>query len=158
MIPTRARWLITLGVVTAVVTWLLLRHLYAGLAPLPWTQVPTLLLLAFVEVWAGRGLRARLAGDGRATQNGNRTVARTRPLPPIAIARTAALAKASAHAAAVIAGLAAGFVLYLLGSLNKTIPRGDLFSALGTFVGAMALIAGALYLERSCRVPKEPDE
>jgi hypothetical protein len=58
----------------------------------------------------------------------------------------------------VIAGLAAGFVLYLLGSLNKTIPRGDLFSALGTFVGAMALIAGALYLERSCRVPKEPDE
>ncbi len=57
-----------------------------------------------------------------------------------------------------IAGLAAGFVIYLAGSLNKTIPRGDVFSAAGTFIGAMALIAGALYLERSCRVPKDPDE
>lgn len=157
MTPTRARWLVILGAASALVIWLLLRHVYAGLGPLPWTPVPTLLLLAVVQAWAGRGLRARLAGRGRASQNGDRTVSRARPLPPIAIARTAALAKASAHAAAVIAGLAAGFAIYLAGSLSKVIPRGDLFSALGTFVGAMALVAGALYLERSCRVPKEPD-
>jgi len=157
MTPTRARWLVTLAVASAAAVWLLLRHFYAGLAPLPWTPVPTLLLLGIVEGWAGRGLRARLAGRNRATQNGS-GAARLRPLPPIAIARTAALAKASAHAAAVIAGLAAGFVIYLGGSLNKTIPRGDVFSAAGTFVGAIALVAGALYLERSCRVPPDPDE
>ncbi len=157
MTPTRARWLVTLGVASAAAVWLLLRSVYANLAPLPWTPVPTLLLLAIVEAWAGRGLRARLAGRDRAARNGNRA-ARIRPLPPIAIARTAALAKASAHAAAVIAGLAAGFVIYLAGSLNKTIPRGDVFAAAGTFIGAMALVAGALYLERSCRVPKDPDE
>jgi hypothetical protein len=83
---------------------------------------------------------------------------RTRPLSPIAIARTAALAKASAHAAAVIAGLGAGFAIYLAGSLNKSVPRADLFPALGMFVGAMVLVVGALYLERSCRVPKDPDD
>jgi hypothetical protein len=156
MTPTRARWLVTLAVASALVVWLLLRNVYADLAPLPWTPVPTLLLLALVEAWAGRGLRARLAGRDRAGQDGNRA-ARIRPLPPMAIARTAALAKASAHAAAVIAGLAAGFVIYLAGSLDKTIPRGDVFAAGGTFVGAIALVAGALYLERSCRVPKDPD-
>jgi hypothetical protein len=157
MTPTRTRWLATLGVLSAVAVWLLLRHVYASLAPLPWTPVPTLLLLAIVEAWAGRGLRARLAGRGRAPLNGDRA-ARIRPLPPIAIARIAALAKASAHAAAVIAGLSAGFVIYLAGSLDKTVPRGDVFAATGTFVGAIALVAGALYLERSCRVPKDPEE
>jgi hypothetical protein len=159
MTPTRLRWLVTLGVVCAVAMWLLLRHFYATLPPLPWTPVPTLLLLGLVEAWAGRGLRARLAGQGRPAQNGDsRTAARARPLTPIAIARTAALAKASAQAAAVIAGLAAGFLLYLAGSLGKSIPRGDAFASLGTFVGAIALVAGALYLERSCRVPQRPDQ
>jgi hypothetical protein len=157
MTPTQGRWLVTLGVASALVVWLLLRHVYASLAPLPWTPVPTLLILAVAEAWAGRGLRARLAGRDRAAQNGAGG-SRLRPLPPIAIARIAALAKASAHAAAVIAGLAAGFVIYLAGSLNKPIPHGDVFSAAGTFVGAIALVAGALYLERSCRVPNPPDE
>ena len=158
MTPTRARWLVVLGVATAVLIWLLLRHVYADLAALPWTPVPTLLLLALVEAWAGRSLRARLADRSRAAQNGDRRAARARPLSPIAVARTAALAKASAHAGAVIAGLGAGFAVYLAGQLNKSVPRADLFPALGVFVGAMALVAGALYLERSCRVPNGPDE
>jgi uncharacterized protein DUF3180 len=158
MTPTRARWLLALGLGTAVLTWLVLRQFYTDLAPLPWTPVPTLLLLGVVEAWAGRGLRARLAGRDRAGQNGNRPAVRTRPLSPIAIARTAALAKASAHAGAVVAGLGAGFAVYLAGSLSKSAPRTDLFPALGMFAGAMVLIAGALYLERSCRVPKEPDD
>ena len=156
MTPTRTRWLALLGAASAVAMWLLLRHVYASLAPLPWTPVPTLLLLAIVEAWAGRGLRARLAARGRDRLNGDRA-ARIRPLPPIAVARTAALAKASAHAAAVIAGLSAGFVIYLAGSLTKTIPRGDVLAAAGAFAGAISLLAGALYLERSCRVPPGPD-
>ena len=158
MTATRTRWLVALGVGTALLTWLVLRQVYTDLAPLPWTPVPTLLLLGVVEAWAGRGIRARLAGRDRAGQNGNRPAVRTRPLSPIAIARTAALAKASAHAGAVVAGLGAGFAIYLAGSLSKSVPRSDLFPALGTFAGAMVLIAGALYLERSCRVPKDPDE
>jgi hypothetical protein len=158
MTPTRARWLVALGVVTAAATWLVLRQVYTDLAPLPWTPVPTLVLLGLVEAWAGRGLRARLAGRSRTGPTGNRPAVRTRPLSPIAIARTAALAKASAHAAAVIAGLGAGFAIYVAVSLNRSVPRPDLFPALGMFVGAMVLIAGALYLERSCRVPQDPDD
>lgn len=157
MTPTRVRWLVVAGVVTAVLIWLLLRRVYADLAPLPWSPVPTLLLLGLVEAWAGRGLRVRLAGRSRTGQNGDRT-ARARPLSPIAVARVAALAKASALAGAVIAGLGAGFAVYLAGSLSKSVPRSDLFPALGTFAGAMVLVMGALYLERSCRVPKDADE
>lgn len=158
MTPTRMRWLVALGVATAALTWLVLRQVYTDLAPLPWTPVPTLVLLGLVEAWAGRGLRVRLASRSRTGQNGDRSAVRTRPLSPIAIARTAALAKASAHAGAVIAGLGAGFAIYLAVSLSKSVPRPDLFPALGIFVGAMILIAGALYLERSCRVPKDPDD
>jgi hypothetical protein len=117
------------------------------------------LLLAVVEAWSGRTIRDRLKGQRRKRREpGRETVARVRPIPPIAIARTAALAKASADAAAVIAGLGAGFALYVAGSLSKAIPRGDAFVALGTFVAAVALATAAIYLERSCRVPDKPDD
>jgi Protein of unknown function (DUF3180) len=157
MTATGAGRLAALGVACALVVWLLLRHFYTSLPPLPWTAVPTLLLLAIVEAWSGRLLRARLSSRAGTSRNDDPTAPVTlRPLPPIAMARAAALAKASAYAGAVVAGIAGGFVLYLPGSLDKAIPRGDVFSALGTFLGAVALAAGALYLERSCRVPREP--
>ncbi|HEY3735332.1 MAG TPA: DUF3180 domain-containing protein [Streptosporangiaceae bacterium] len=159
MTPTRPWILVALAAACAVAAWLLLGHFYSALPPLPWTAVPTLLLLAVVEGWAGRTIRDRIAGQrigGRPADG--QTARRIRPLPPIAVARTAALAKASAHSAAVLAGLAAGFVLYVAGSLAKTVPRGDAFAAFGTFIGAVALATAAVYLERSCRVPGDPDD
>jgi hypothetical protein len=151
--PTRPPVLVALAVACAALAWLLLGQFYSSLPALPWTAVPTLLLLAIVEGWSGRTIRERIAG-----RRTGPAAPRVRPLPPIAIARTAALAKASAHAAAVIAGLAAGFALYVAGSLAKTVPRGDAFAAFGTFIGAVALAAAAVYLERSCRVPGDPDD
>jgi hypothetical protein len=156
MTPTRSRTLVAIAIGCAIAAWLLLGHFYSALPPLPWTAVPTLLLLAVVEAWSGRTIRDRIAGQRIGRRGADEAVTRIRPIPPIAVARTAALAKASAHAAAVIAGLAAGFVLYLAGSLTKTVPRGDTFSASGTFIGAVALATAAVYLERSCRVPQEP--
>ena len=159
MTPTRLRWLVTLGVTCAVAMWLLLRHFYATLPPLPWTPVPTLLLLGLVEAWAGRGLRARLAGEGPASAE--------RGQPDGRAGQAADADRDRAHRRAgqgERAGgrgdrrLAAGFLLYLAGSLGKSIPRGDAFASLGTFIGAIALVAGALYLERSCRVPQRPDQ
>ena len=159
MTPTRPANLVALAVASAVLAWLLLRRFYSALPPLPWTAVPTLLLLAVVEGWSGRMIRERISGRRVGHKDtGPRTATKLRPLPPIAVARTAALAKASAHAAAVIAGLAAGFSLYLAGSLNKTVPRGDAFAAFGTFIAAVALATAAVYLERSCRVPPERDD
>jgi hypothetical protein len=157
MTATRARGLAALGVVCAAAAWLLLRRLYTALPPLPWTVAPAMLLLAIVEGRTGHILRARISGRDKAAQGGSTQAwGRVRPLDPIAVTRIAALAKASAYAAAVIGGLAAGFVVYLAGSLDETIPRDDTFTALEILVGAVILAAAALYLEQSCRVPRKP--
>jgi hypothetical protein len=94
MTPTRVRTLVIIAVVCAIVAWLLLRQAYSSLPPLPWTGVPALLLLAVAEAWSGRSLRSRLRGRGK-------------PIPPIAVARMAALAKATSLAAAFVGGVAA---------------------------------------------------
>ena len=81
-----------------------------------------------------------------------------KPVEPIAVARMAALAKASSAAAAVFGGLAAGFRIYVAGPLGKGVPRADAYAAGGTVIAAAALTAAALYLERCCRAlgPRRP--
>jgi Protein of unknown function (DUF3180) len=151
MTPTRIRTLIVAGLAGAIAVWLLLRLAYAALPPLPWTGIPALLLLAIAETVCGRSVRARLRG---------RPLGGSRPLriAPIAVARMAALAKASSLAAALIAGLAAGFLTYVAGSLDKTVYRQDAYAAGGTLACAVALTAAALYLEYGCRVPTSGDK
>jgi Protein of unknown function (DUF3180) len=157
MTPTRIRVLVTVAVVCAAATWLLLVHAYTSLPPLPWTMVLTLLLLAVVEARAGYLIKARISGKRRPGRgdDGSWRLPRPRPMHPIAIARTAAAAKASALAAAVIGGVACGFVLDLARSLSEPIPRQDTFTALGILGSSVLLAVAALYLERSCRVPPD---
>jgi Protein of unknown function (DUF3180) len=145
MRPTRISTLVIVAVVCAVVSWLLLRSIYENLPPLPWTGVPALLVAALAEAWTGRDLRARIAG-----RRG------LKPAAPLFVSRMVALAKASSLAAAAIAGLAAGFVIYLSGSLSAAVPRQDAVTAAVTFVAAVLLACGALYLEYCCRVPDAP--
>ena len=165
MTPTRVWSLVALGAVCAVASWLGLRVAYSSLPPLPWTGVPALLLLAIAESWSGRNLRARLRGR-----------VGSKPIVPIAVARMAALlaglpdtvpgstvnrlcgsgldatliAKASALAGALVGGLTAGFLIYVLGSLDKSTPRSDAFAAGCTLASAVLLVLAALYLERGC--------
>ena len=146
MTPTRVSRLVIVAVVCAVAGWLLLRLIYARLPPLPWTGVPALLVAALAEAWTGRDLRARIAG-----RRG------LKPADPLFVSRMVALAKASSVAAAVIGGLAAGFVIYLLGSLSAAVPRQDALTAAVTFAAAVVLGCAALYLEYCCRVPGAPD-
>ena len=164
MTSTRIRALLGLGAFCAALTWLLLIRLYARLPPLPWTPSLTVLLLALVEARAGRLLRARIAGqrglrggvDGFSPDGAGGPAGpgrRAKPLDPIGVARTAAIGKASAQAAAVIAGIAVGFVLDLLHLLSAPTPRDDTFAALGILASAVILAVAAIYLERSCRVP-----
>lgn len=141
MKPTRLRTLVLVAVVCALAAWLALRQVYSVLPPLPWTGVPALLLLAVAEAWSGRSLRTRLRGGGG------------KPVLPIAVARMAALAKATSLAAALLGGLAAGYLLYVAGSLDKAAYRADAYAAGGTLVSALLLAAAALYLEYGCRVP-----
>ncbi len=48
--------------------------------------------------------------------------------------------------------------IYLAGSLGKTVPRSDAFAAAGTLLAGVVLLLGALYLEQSCRLPKDDDD
>lgn len=154
MTPTRPRTLLAVFVCLGVVSWLLLRAFYTSLPPLPWTAAPTLLLLAIVEAASGRSLRVRLRAQ-RSGQAGRG--AAPRPISPIAVARLAALAKASSLAAAIFGGLAAGALVYLAGSLDKSSPRQDALASGATLAAALLLTAAALYLEYGCRVPPPPE-
>lgn len=146
MKPTSARLLLLTAVVCAAITWGVLHAIYADLPPLAWTGVPALLIAAAAEAWAGRDLKARIAGrDGY------------KPAPPLFAARMVVLAKATAYAAVVVGGIAIGFVIYLFGLLQAATPRTDMITAGVTFASSMVLLVAALYLENSCRIPKDDD-
>lgn len=159
MKPSRPLFLIALVAVAAVITWAVLRSAYMSLPPLPWTAVPTLLLLALAEGFTALNVLRRLRRkpmEGRRSDPNRRPA--PKPLEPMAVARLAALAKASAHSAAVIAGVFAGFAASLASSLDKATPRHDFFVSGGTFLAAVVLVGAAFFLEYACRVPKDPDE
>ena len=166
MKPTRISTLVIIAVVCAAAGWLLLRAVYAKLPPLPWTGVPALLIAAVAEAWTGRDLRMRIAargsgqgarGSGQGPRRSGRGARDLKPPAPLFVSRMVALAKASAVAAAIIAGFAAGFDFYLAGSLTASVPREDALTAVITFVAAVLLGWAPLYLENSCRVPEDPD-
>jgi hypothetical protein len=144
--PTRPRVLLLTGVLAAAITWALLTVVYADLPPLSWTGVPALLIAAAAEAYTGRDLHARIEGRAGA-----------KPAPPLFVARMVALAKASSLAAALLAGVSAGFVGYLSGMLDATTPRNDMIAAGLSFASSLVLLAAALYLEYCCRVPRNPD-
>lgn len=146
MKPTRTRTLLLIVVLAAAVTWAVLTAVYASLPPLTWTGVPALLIAAGAEAWAGRDLRARIQGKRPA-----------RPAPPLFVARIVALAKASSQVAALLAGICAGFVIYLSGMTSAPTPRADLVDASLSFGACLVLMAAALFLEYSCRVPRDDD-
>jgi hypothetical protein len=146
MKPTRTSTLAIVAVVCALAAWVALRSVYEHLPPLPWTGVPALLVAAIAEAWTGRDLKGRIAG-----RRG------LKPAAPLFVSRMVALAKASSLAASAIAGLAAGFIIYLSGSLNAAVPRQDAVTAAVTLASAVLLACAALYLEYCCRVPNAPD-
>jgi Protein of unknown function (DUF3180) len=142
MTPTRPWTLLAVAAACAIVAWLVVRSSLANLPTLPWTGAPALVVLAVAEALSGRNLRAKIMGrrDGK-------------PLAPMAVARIAALAKASSLGGAAFGGLAAGFFVYTAGYLNLAVPRGDAINAAITAVAAGSLVAAALFLERCCRTP-----
>src|SRR6185437_7503457 len=147
MQPTKSWSLVVVAVCCAVLAWLAATIGFANFPPLPWTAVPALLLLAFGEVLFARNLRVRLTGG-----------VGVKPVDPLAVPRVVALAKSSSIAEAAFGGLAAGFGIYALASLDKPVPRHDALVSAVTAVAAIALIAAALYLERVCRSPDQPDD
>lgn len=147
MRPTRWPVLVLVALVAGVLGYLLDRALYNDTAVLVAGYAPaTLLLLAIAEAFLARSTRARLAGRPH-----------TRPIHPITVARTAALAKASSPVGALGVGWYAALLAYVVPRLDAPRPAHDARVAIAGIVTGLMLVVAALLLERVCRVPKRPD-
>ncbi|GAA3756344.1 DUF3180 domain-containing protein [Salinactinospora qingdaonensis] len=143
--PTSWRLLLAIVIVSGALAYALIESLYTQLPILPWTAIPTIVLLALAEGITAYHTRRRI-----------RRVPGTEPIEPLNAARLLALAKASALFAAMVIGVFAGMALSLVGMLTIPAPRADALTATGMLLAGGLLLAAALFLEHACRVP--PDE
>ncbi|MFI6604284.1 DUF3180 domain-containing protein [Nonomuraea sp. NPDC050536] len=147
MRPTKPGILVGLVVIVALLTWIVVKQFYSELPVLPWTAIPTVMLLAVGEFYSGWMTKARIARKPG-----------TKPVEPLAVARLAALAKASAYVGAVFAGVFAGFAIFDVQLFTREVPRAEFFIAAGSFAAFVILICAALYLEHACKIPKSPED
>lgn len=147
--PTRRRDLAAAAAVAAVAGFLAIHMLYRYFPPITlWTGL-SLLAVAVAETWWAVSVRSRIR-DGRIGVGAGR-------LHPLAVARTVAVAKASAWVGAVMFGWWVAVLAYLLprrGDLR--VAAADTPGALVAAISAFALVAAALWLQHCCKSPGEP--
>jgi hypothetical protein len=144
--PTRPATLVVAGLAAAAAAWLLVSTAYNEIPPIPWSTAVVLAGLAVLEAYAAVNTRARIERKpGR------------EPVNPLAVARYVVLAKASALVGSIFAGFFAGLVGWLLLERTRAASQ-DLPPSIASLVAAVGLVLAALWLERSCRVPKQPDD
>jgi len=153
MTPTRPRTLLLLVLGFGALAYLVAALAYGSLPVLPRFAPVSVVLLALVELGMAKVIRDRLAHrlDPRGRPLG-------RPLHPMQVARAAVLAKASSTGGAVLLGAYGGLLAW-------TLPRRDLLLAserdatVAAFsaVSCLGLVLAALWLERACRRPDEPE-
>jgi hypothetical protein len=148
--PTRKRDLTVAAVAIAILTWLLMRVLYRDFPPITaWTGLPLLAVAAGEAAWAV-SVRAKIR-DNQIGVGGGR-------LHPLAVARTLAIAQASAWVGALMLGWWVGVLVYLW--LRRTEHVAGTFIP-GTAIAALsalALVAAALWLQHCCRSPGDPTD
>src|SRR5258708_33560460 len=96
MQPTKPWSLLAIAAVSAAVGWIVVKFTFSNLAPLPWTAVPALILLAIGEFLFGRNLGPRLHGQPGAN-----------PIQPMGVPTVVALAQASPAAGDALGGVRA---------------------------------------------------
>ncbi|MBN9215353.1 MAG: hypothetical protein ABS62_02450 [Microbacterium sp. SCN 70-200] len=78
------------------------------------------------------------------------------PVDPFRAVRVAMLAKASSIVGAIVAGIAAGLVVFLL--TRPVAPVGSVLAAIASLVGGIVLLAAALVAEHLCTIRKDDDD
>lgn len=148
---TRWRDLAVVCLVAAVAGYLLVRVSYSRIPPLPRLAGLLAALLGIGEAVAGFGLRRRIRPPERTA-----AAPSPRPLEPLTAARAVMVAKATALAGAALAGLWLGLLGYVLPSWSEfAAARADGITGFVGLAGAVVMVAGALFLERSCLVPED---
>jgi len=146
--PTRPATLVVSALATAALAWLGISRFYGEIPNITWLAGLTLAGLAVVEGIAARNTRARVEHRPRSGA-----------LNPLLVARFAVLAKASSLAGAIFAGAYGGVASWALAERGHlTVADENLAPSIAGLVGALALVAAALLLERACRVPEPPDD
>lgn len=149
--PTSLATLAVAGLAAAALAWLLISGFYGDFPSLSFLPAAILLALTVLEGFLAVNTKARI--ERRPGHD---------PVDPLAAARYVVLAKASSLAGAIFAGFYAGVLVWLLvertraeatSAISHDIPR-----AIAGLVASLALVAAALWLERSCRVPKRPED
>lgn len=145
--PTSVSALVLAALVGAATGWLLLGYnqLFYKLTPLPWTAAVVLFALAVAEGYLAQNTSARIQRRPGAPR-----------VEPLVVARYVALAKASSLVGSLTAGFSGGILIWLVTEPTDS-ARSDVPTVATTLVTAVALIGTALWLERACRVPDQPD-
>jgi hypothetical protein len=143
--PTSVSVLLVAGLAAAAAAWLLLSGFYESFPPLPWLPIIVVAGLAAGEFVLAQNTAARVQRKPGAPR-----------VDPLAVARYAILAKASSLAAALYSGFSAGVLVWLTLEPTKA-ARDDVPAAIAGLIASLALVGAALWLERSCRVPDQPD-
>lgn len=145
MRPTRLPTLLLTALLAGLLTYAAFRARYSSLPPVPATAALSTFLLAAAEAYLAPSIRNRLAGRPR-----------TKPIMPMAVARVAALAKASSALGALLAGMWVGIGAYVLPRIELATPRRDAVNAGIGLACALLLVGAALWLENVCRVKHPP--
>ncbi|GIH08361.1 hypothetical protein Rhe02_64280 [Rhizocola hellebori] len=146
--PTNPATLVVAGLAAAAVALLSVSHWYYELPSLPLLPALTLLALAIAEFVLAQQTRARIERKpGRP------------PVEPLAVARYVVLAKASSLAGAIFAGFTIAVTIWLAIEAQRIDHASQGLPAAAVSAGSsLALVAAALWLERACRVPGDPDK
>lgn len=149
--PTRGRELAAAAIVAAIAGYLAIHMLYRYFPPITlWTGL-SLVAVAVGEGWWGALVRTRIR-DGRIGVGAGR-------LDPLAVARSVAIAKASAWVGAVMLGWWLAVLVYLMPRRSELrVAAADTPGVLVAMISALALTVAALWLENCCKSPGEPHD
>lgn len=146
--PTNPASLVVAAMLTAALSWLVVSRFYGDIPDLNLLPGLTMSALAVAEVIIAHNTKQRIERKPRAGA-----------VNPLVVARYAVLAKASSLAGAIFAGAYGGVLAWALAERERLrVADENLIPAIAGLVGALALVAAALLLERACRVPKSPDD
>lgn len=146
--PTRPSTLFVAALAAAAVGLLMVTRFYSDMPGASWFTGASLLLVAIVCGYSAAQTRARIERRPR-----------TRPVEPLSVARFAAFAKACSLGGALFTGWYAALLVYSIAQRGRLkAAADDLVPTAFSFVAGLLLVAAALWLERACRIPRNPDD